>query len=168
MLVGLGRDVAAKAVQQGSAGPPVVLQSYTYSSPTAGGSTVYPVASLTVISNDDGSGAIVTSYAYTWYAGTTQVQQKTTTLPAISTSRNGSGTSATVLDYYDTFGNETWSMDQRGFITAFVYDVPTGALAQQINDVDNSQTAGAPAGWTTPAGGGLNLITDYEFDDLGC
>src|ERR1700686_3895150 len=24
-----------------------------------------------------------------------------------------------------------------------------------------------PAGWTTPAGGGLNLETDYQFDYLG-
>ena len=24
-----------------------------------------------------------------------------------------------------------------------------------------------PAGWTTPAGGGLNLVTTYEVDPLG-
>jgi len=154
-------------LQQGSAGTAVVLRSYAYSSQSAGGSTVYPVSSLTVYRNDDGTGTVVTGYGYTWYAGTTQFQQKMTTLPAVSTSQNGSGISATTLDYYDTLGNKTWSMDERGFITAFVYDVPTGALAQQIDDVDTSRTTGAPAGWTTPAGGGLNLITDYQFDDLG-
>ncbi|WP_237722460.1 RHS repeat-associated core domain-containing protein [Singulisphaera acidiphila] len=154
-------------IQQGSAGTAVVLRSYAYTSRTAGDSTVYPVANLTVYRNDDGTGAASTTYAYTWYAGTTQVQQKTTTLPAVPTSQNGSGTSATTLDYYDIFGNGTWSTDERGFITAFVYNIPTGALARRIDDVDTSQTSGSPVGWNTPTGGGLNLITDYQSDDLG-
>jgi RHS repeat-associated protein len=159
--------VMQEALQQGISGTPVVLSDYAYTSQSAGGSTVYPISSLTIYRNDDGTGAVVTNYDYTWYSGTTQIQQKTTTLPAISTSQNGSGNSATTLAYYDALGNETWSMNERGFITAFVYDVPTGALAQRIDDVNTSVTTGAPSGWTTPTGGGLNLITDYQFDDLG-
>lgn len=35
------------------------------------------------------------------------------------------------------------------------YDAATGARVQTIQDVDTSQVGNAPAGWTTPAGGGL-------------
>ena len=44
---------------------------------------------------------------------------------------------------------------------------PTGGLLQRIDDVDTSIVSGAPTGWTTPADGGLNLVTDYQVDDLG-
>ena len=43
---------------------------------------------------------------------------------------------------------------------------PTGAMTQRIDDVDTSLVS-APAGWSTPSGGGLHLITDYEHDDQG-
>src|SRR5205814_1251668 len=39
-----------------------------------------------------------------------------------------------------------------------------------ISDVDTDQDddfADLPAGWVTPTGGGLHLITDREVDDLG-
>ena len=67
------------------------------------------------------------SYAYTWYPGTSRVQQRTTTLPAIPTSQNGSGVAATRRDYYDSYGNLTWHMDERGFLTRTTFDLPTGA-----------------------------------------
>jgi len=38
---------------------------------------------------------------------------------------------------------------------------------QTISDVDTSQVGDAPAGWTTPAGGGLHLISDYQHDARG-
>lgn len=58
-------------------------------------------------------------------------------------------------------------MDERGFITRKTYDLATGGLIQQIDDVDTSVVSGAPSGWTTPSGGGLNLVTDYQVDNLG-
>jgi hypothetical protein len=45
------------------------------------------------------------------------VQQKTTTWPVISTAQNGSGVAAQMLEYFDTYGNLIWKMDERGFIT---------------------------------------------------
>jgi len=42
------------------------------------------------------------------------VQQKTTTLPAVSTAQNGSGTAATQKEYFDEYGNLTWVMDGNG------------------------------------------------------
>ena len=71
-----------------------------------------------------------------------------------------------MLEYFDTYGNKIWNMDERGFITGFTFDIPTGALVQRIDDVDTTKVA-APAGWVTPAGGGLHLITDFLFDSQG-
>src|ERR1043166_4103835 len=64
-------------------------------------------------------------------------------------------------------GNLTWQMDERGFLTRTSFDIATKAIIQVVNDVDTTQVNDAPPGWTTPAGGGLHLITDYEFDDEG-
>ena len=109
----------------------------------------------------------ITSYCYTWHAGTCAIKERVTTLPIVSTTENGTGVAATRRDYFDTYGNQTWSMDERGFITRMVYDIPTGAMVQQIDDVDTSAASGVPAGWSTPSGGGLNLVTDYEIDSQG-
>ena len=94
------------------------------------------------------------------------MQQKTTTWPVISAAQNGSGIAARMLEYLDVYGNLIWKMDERGFITGFSFDIPTGALLQRIDDV-NTALVSAPAGWTTPAGGGLHLISDFQFDALG-
>ncbi len=110
---------------------------------------------------------IETEYVYTWYADTFQIKQKTTTLPVVSTSQNGSGTAATKKRYFDEYGNPTWQMDERGFITLTEFDIPTRAITQQIQDVNTSVETGAPTGWVTPSGGGLNLVTDFEHDDRG-
>ena len=50
---------------------------------------------------------IETTFSYTWYTGTYQVKQKTTTLPVISSLQNGSGTASTRKEYFDEFGNLT-------------------------------------------------------------
>ena len=86
--------------------------------------------------------------------------------PSSRPAQNGSGVAAQKLEYFDTYGNLIWSMDERGFITGFTYDIPTGALLQRIDDV-NTSLVSAPAGWTTPSGGGLHLITDFQFDAQG-
>ncbi|MBI3861131.1 MAG: hypothetical protein HY290_04465, partial [Planctomycetia bacterium] len=109
---------------------------------------------------------IITTYSYTFWPGTCAVQQKTTTWPVIPTSQNGSGVAAQMLGYFDVYGNLIWKMDERGYITGMSYDIPTGALVQRIDDVDTTIVS-APAGWTTPADGGLHLITDFDHDTQG-
>jgi RHS repeat-associated protein len=116
--------------------------------------------------SNDRSRQIVTNYAYSFHSGTAQVKQKTTTLPAIPVDQNGSGISATRKEYFDAYGNLTWNMDERGFITGMSYDIPTASIIQKIEDVDTSLVS-APLGWVTPSGGGLHLITDYQHDDRG-
>lgn len=158
--------VQSTSVQHGSAGGPVKLAEMTYFQRVAGPATVYPVAASTVFRNEDGTGAITTSFGYTWFAGTAQPLQKTTTLPVVPTSQNGSGAADTITEIFDEDGHLIWQRDPRGFITYRAYDLPTGAVTQEIRDVDGDQLT-LPPGWTTPAGGGLHLVTDYQHDDLG-
>lgn len=159
--------VSANKIRQGSSGTPITLATYEYSSQTADGSTFYFVASETVYRNDDLTGAIQTSYAYTFYSGTAQIQQQTTTLPVVPTDQNGSGVAATRKIYFNTWNQPTWSMDERGIITNQTFDLATGAVIQRIDDVDTSVVSGAPSGWSTPTGAGLNQVTDFLIDEFG-
>ena len=54
------------------------------------------------------------------------------------------------------------------------YDQATGAVTKSIRDVDISaipsgslEASTLPSGWTTPTGGGLNLVSTYANDTLG-
>ncbi len=160
--------VQSKSVKQGSGGTPIVVSEFAYTSQSAGGATVKPLASQTLYRNIDHTGPITTTFDYTWYSGTTQVQQRTTTLPAIPTDQNGSGIAAMRLEYYDQYSNRIWEQGPRGFIDNFTYDIPTGAMVQHIEDV-NTSLLPPPTGWTRPSGlqAPLNLVTDYEFDSRG-
>ena len=84
----------------------------------------------------------------------------------IPTGQNGSGTANQQTEIFDTFGQLNWLRDPRGFITYQSFDDVTGAMTQRIQDCDGTKIT-LPSGWSTPAGGGLHLITDYEHDELG-
>jgi hypothetical protein len=56
-----------------------------------GGATIYPTASTTAYRNTDGTGAETTSYAYTFFTNTNQIQSMTVTKPVISSTQNGPG-----------------------------------------------------------------------------
>ena len=81
--------------------------------------------------------------------------------------RTASGAAATRQEVYDALGRLVWEMDERGYLTHYQYDSQTGDLVQMIQDVDTSQVADEPDGWETPSGGGLHLVTDYQYDDQG-
>ncbi len=154
-------------VKEGSTGTEVKLKKYEYTSHTANSITVYPVSKLTVYRNDNGTGAIETSFSYSWHSGTHQMEQRVTTLPVISTAQNGSNSANSRTEQFDAHGNLIWIKDERGFITRHVYDPVRGVMTQMIQDVDHTQVSDEPSGWTTPAGGGLHLVSDFEHDDLG-
>lgn len=156
-------------IKEGSAGTEIPLRQTQYTSASAGGLTIYPIWKTTVFRNENGTGPIVTEQAYTYFSGTLQVQQQTTTLPVVSVAQNGDGLTHTVAQVFDALGNLNWSQDARGFITYRAVNPATAATTQQILDVDMSRMVGVPGnpGWTTPAGGGLHLISDYESDPLG-
>jgi hypothetical protein len=128
--------------------------------------TVYPIAREIQYRNEDGTGEIVTSYSYQWYPDTTQMLQRVTTLPAVPASQNGSGVAATRTERFDTYGHLVWLKDERGTITYHEVDVITGQVTRTIQDVDDAQLS-VPEGWATPAGGGLHLVSDYEYDVYG-
>src|SRR5262249_17613202 len=132
--------------------------------------TFYPVASTTVYRNADGTGAETTQYAYTYYPDTVRMQSMTVTKPTISAAQNGPGTPDVEATVYDVYGRPIWMRDGDGFIRYTEYDQGTGAVTKSIVDVDTTRTndfQNLPAGWTTPPGGGLHLVTRTAVDSLG-
>ena len=157
------------SLAQGSAGASVRTRTMAYVGRETSAGTVRLLASESVYQSDSDGGSVpaTTKYAYSWQGDSLQVAQRTTTLPVVPLGQNGSGVVCQRREVYDSQGNVTWTMDERGFITYMQYDTTTNAIVQRIEDVQTSGMSGVPAGWVTPAGGGLNLITDYDFDSLG-
>ena len=90
-------------------------------------------------------------FSYSWNTGTNVMASKTTTLPVISTGQNGSGSTVTTVEEYDTQGNLTQFTDERGTVNTFAYEAGIlGAVSEQALDT-----------------GGLNLVTDFTYDDQG-
>src|SRR5262249_31836567 len=109
------------ALQRGELGTPVLQTTKQYFLRTAGGTTVAPVASDTVYRNADATGAETTSYAYTWYAGTTLQQSMTVTHPVVTAAENGPGVADTETVVYDPYGRPVWTKDAGGFISYIEY-----------------------------------------------
>jgi hypothetical protein len=106
--------------------------------------------------------------AYTWFIGTNQASQIVTTYPVVSIAQNGSGAAATSTQVFDQYGNLLWTLDPRGFINQQIFDATIAAVTESVQDFNTTTHPGiAPAGWTTPAGGGLHLITDTSYDAQG-
>ena len=166
-VAGYLEDVKIEQGQDGTA----ILQSTTeYYAVTVGSQTIAPVASNTVYRNTDGTGGETTSYAYTFFSGTAQMQSETVTLPSLSSGQNGSGTAGVDTTYFDIYGRPIWHKDAKGAIDYIQYDQATGAIVKSIIDVNTSDTSeftGLPSGWTTVSGGGLNLVTQLVVDGLG-
>ena len=107
-------------MKQGSGGTAYYLWSRTY----YGGSNInrlnlvtneytYPQQTGTI---DDAS-RIGVQYSYDFWSGTDIVQKKSTTLPAVPTSQNGSNTATTTEEYYDNVGRLRWKKDGEGYVT---------------------------------------------------
>jgi RHS repeat-associated protein len=160
----------AIAITHGQTGTPIPQETFAYISNTAAGNTVYELATGTKYRNTDGTGGTTTNYSYTYQPGTNQIASVTTTYPTITAAENGSGTATTATKVFDQFGRIVWTKDASGVINYSQYDDLTGAVVKHIVDVntaDTSEFTNLPAGWTTPAGGGANLITTYQVDGLG-
>lgn len=160
-----------EGVQQGSGGTIIKLYELTYSSHDVEGDTLYRLASRTDFRSDAGGGSnpATTTYDYEWRPDSVRVLQKTTTLPVVSTAEHGTGESFTQVERYDRFGNPEWLKDETGVLVFQVFDPITGGLWQRITDVDTRRMdpGVVPEGWTTPAGGGNHLISDFECDSQG-
>jgi YD repeat-containing protein len=157
-------------IEQGQNGTAIKLDSQQYFLQSAGSTTIYPLANSTQYRNTDGTGAETTSYSYTFFAGTVQVQSLAVSLPVISSAQNGPGTAEVSTTFNDNYGRPIWTKDADGFLTYTAYDQATGSVIKTISDVNTTDTgdfSNLPTGWTTPVGGGLELITQDQVDPLG-
>jgi hypothetical protein len=158
------------AIRCGELGTPVPQLDVTYIRRVVGGVELFFQAGVTTYRQEDGTGAITTSFSYTWQGSTAQPESIVVTLPVVSAAQNGPGVATTLTTVFDPYGRPIWQKDGDGFLTYTAYDQATGAVVKQIRDVDTTQTStftNLPSGWTTPAGGGLHLTTTYEVDALG-
>ena len=170
-VAGYVKDTAVLHGQKGTA----VLQSATqYYAHSGGGATVYPVATSSVYRNPTANlndpSKEQTTYTYSWFAASTQMQSMTVSKPVVAAGQNGPGTADVETTVDDSYGREMWHKDADGFLTYTAYDPATSAVVKTIQDVDTTKTGdftGLPAGWSTPPGGGLHLITRTEVDALG-
>ena len=114
-----------------------------------------------------------------------QPESVVTTLPAVPTTENGTGTGAATTAWYDREGNLTWSQDADGFLTLNQYDATTGLLMETVRNVDTGHlpatianamdTVAAPdyphtsTPVATPLGDAtsLNVTTNYSYDNQG-
>src|SRR5260370_15039144 len=167
---GVAGDEQDEEVKQGETGTAITLNSTQYFLHTANSISVAPVANYTAYAQTNGGGGRTTSYSYTWFSGTTQMQSEQVTAPVISSSENGPGEADVARTYFDTLQHPLWSKDGDDFLTYTAYDQATSAVVKTIADVNTNDTgdfSNLPSGWTTPSGGGLELITQIQVDGLG-
>ena len=166
-------------VQQGSDTTPDWQSSTGYMAETVNGITCYYTSSSTQYQSAGEGDPEVTSYQYTFYSAADvsgpAIETEATTPPLVDTAHGGTvpvggTTGPTSTDVYNGLGQVVWSQDANGSISYTGYDAATGAVDEQIQDVNNSNagldTTCLPAGWTLPTAG-KNLITRYDVDSQG-
>ena len=126
--------------------------------------------------------AETTTYSYTFYPDNgptgSAIETETTSLPAVSTADGGTGSAPTSSDVYNSLGQLVWSQDANGSISYTGYDPATGAVTEQIQDVNFGPTYNVgntqfdndlgllPQSWGLPTTG-KNLVTTYHVDSQG-
>ena len=154
-------------VREGTWGTLIVVEEREYTVQTVGSLSLAFPSKVTKYRNDNGTGAIDTLASYSFFSGTFQPEQVTTTLPAVSTAQNGENATHDVIERFDAYGYTAWRKDERGVLTRMQFDVVTGGLTERIDDVDTSQTFDEPSGWSTISGFGLHAVTTVEVDAFG-
>ena len=159
-------------IQQGELGSPIKQSSTQYIKVTSGSDFIFVPATQTVYRSDasGGTDAVTTSTSYT-YDGF-ELASTVAKAPPIDTTQNGPSTSGsdpdTTTAYYDTFGRPIWTRDPDEHIDYTAYDPATGAVVEQIVDVNTNSLGGLilpTTSWTNTVG--LNLKTIYAVDGLG-
>lgn len=109
------------------------------------------------------SGSYETTYAYTAYSSELAIEKVTTTLPAVSTGNNGSGSANTSLVHYDEDGKIDFQKDEDGIITYREYS--DGQITKLVEDADTTSLS-PPTGFSS-SGTELDWTTAYTYDDQG-
>lgn len=155
-------------VKEGKNGTSTLLNEMQYTTQTVGSlKLAFPIKDIRYT----GTQTLTTSYAYTFFSGTFQVEQRTTTLPAVSAANNGNGVAATRVERFDKAGRMIWAKDELGIISYNQYDHALGTRVKSIQDVLTSKTSdfanSVPSGWATVAGAGKHLVSNFEYDAQG-
>ena len=87
---------------------------------------------------DEGTGAIATSFAYTWHSGTFEIEQQTVTPPAVPSGQNGSGASAARKERFDDCDRLAWSMDELGRVSCRQYSKTRLVSSRVYHDIPAS------------------------------
>jgi RHS repeat-associated protein len=161
----------SETASQGSAGTTVSVEAFDYKSHTANGVAIYYLADDTVYQNANGTGDETTSYQYNYSSSSFSPTKLVTTLPTITTAQNGPNSATADTKFYTADGQVQWELNPNGNISFDAYNVSTGALALDIQDLtaadsSYSSTYGTSP-WTIPASDGFVLATQYAVDDQG-
>ena len=155
-------------VQQGTGGTPQELSQTTYDDDPGSLATVLFVDTQTVFQGDGVDAT--TSYSYTFYSGTSQIEQETITLPFVSDQPGDTGTETspdTETIVFNRQDQPVWTQDANGEINYTAYDPDTGAVVEQIQDVNSSTAESLDCPLAVADGTHLNLKTTYKVDLLG-
>ncbi|MCY2999550.1 MAG: PEP-CTERM sorting domain-containing protein [Planctomycetota bacterium] len=167
---GISLYVGQQSLRRGELGSDILQSSTQYFARSVGGLTSSYIASQTQYPNEDLSNPLTTTFQYTFFAGSTAIQSRTTNKPIVVSAQNGSNTVDSTTTVFDQAGRAIWTKDEDGFLTFRAYDPESGAVVREIVDVDITKTAdfsALPAGWVTPSEGGLHLKTTDVVDRLG-
>ncbi|MEM7395411.1 MAG: hypothetical protein AAF492_24020, partial [Verrucomicrobiota bacterium] len=154
-----------KEIQQGQLGAWIKQEEMTYiASDNTAGAVFAPAASTEFRDEtDQDDTAITTTYQYEWYTTPrTRMKEKVTVFPTVPIEQNGAspfGTTAEIKQFFDTFGNVIFSMNEVGIITKLDYNT-TGQMVRRTEDVSGVTL---PPGWSVTDGSHLNLETDYLY-----
>lgn len=112
-----------------------------------------------------------TTYAYTFHSGW-QVKSATATLPSVSTSENGAGSTHTRVTYTDARSRTVFSKDESGVYDWTGFSSTTGQVVDRIKDAksgtgNSGLNSDATAFSISLPGGGLHLETIYAYDAQG-
>jgi RHS repeat-associated protein len=167
-------DIDETEVEQGQTGTAIVLEQIQYLNYSATVNsitvTVNPVATDEVYRNTNTTGGETTSYSYTWFSSSTVIQSETVTEPTVTSGENGPGAADTEVTFFNSLSRPIWHKDGDGYLSYIAYDQATSAVVKTIADVntaDSGDFSNLPSGWSTPSGGGLELITQMTVDSLG-
>ncbi len=127
---------------------------------------------ITEFEEEDEGNARVTTMDYTFYddgGDKVQIKQLDVTYPAVSTAKNGPGTSAVRKQFYDKRTRAMrWQIDPEGFVLFYAFDTETGFQTFAVRDVKTSTlSSDITSRWDGINDGGFASATDIPFTRTG-
>jgi RHS repeat-associated protein len=151
--------------------PTIIELKRYYAAPTwSNGTPTYPLARSETFTGEKQVGRLVTSYAYSWKPDSSHIASLIKTMPVVSTTENGTGTSYTEEMRFDDAGRPVWFRDAEGYVHYTQYDPISGSITLEVKDANASlitSLISAPARLRPHAETPLHLVTTNVLDPLG-